>query len=128
MPRPVTIETSLERRPVPGLEDLYEITRLGDVYSRRLKRFVSRNSRPHAGDDLILEEGGRRRRLPINRLVADVFLDDDERELIVNEFLGVYQAAQGVFNRDEALERLAARHHVGAGVILSVIVRASEAG
>lgn len=128
MSGPVFIETSLERRPVPGLEDLYEITRRGDVYSRRLKRFVTRSDRPDAGDDVIIEEGGRRRRLPIARLVADVFLIAGEREAIVNEFLGLYQSAQGVFNRDAALERLAQRHHVGAGAILSVIVRASETG
>lgn len=126
MSSPTYIETSLERRPVPGLEDLYEITRRGDVYSRRLKRFVTRSDRPVAGDAVIIEEGGRRRRLPIATIVADVFLSDQEREMILNEFLDLYQAAPGVFDRDAAIERLAARHHVASGVILAVIVRASD--
>ena len=39
--------SSIERRPVPGYEDYYEITRRGDVYSKRLGRFIKQRERLH---------------------------------------------------------------------------------
>ena len=40
-----------ERRPLPGFEEHYEITRKGDVYSKRHRRFIkpklSVNQRPY---------------------------------------------------------------------------------
>ena len=39
--------SSIERRPVPGYEDYYEITRLGDAYSKRLRRFIKQRERLH---------------------------------------------------------------------------------
>ena len=40
MPDQSRFQSGLQRRPVPEFEDLYEITRRGDVYSKRLGRFI----------------------------------------------------------------------------------------
>jgi hypothetical protein len=62
-----------ERRPIPGFEELYEITRKGDVYSKRLGRFVKHKlnieQQPYVGFTI----NGEKHVLSIRKTVAAAF-------------------------------------------------------
>jgi hypothetical protein len=62
-----------ERRPIPGFEELYEITRRGDVFSKRLGRFVKHKlnieQQPYVGFTI----KGEKHVLSIRKTVAAAF-------------------------------------------------------
>jgi hypothetical protein len=67
-----------ERRPIPGFEGHYEISRKGDVYSMRLGRFVKRKlnleQQPYIGFTI----NGEKHILSIRKTVAAAFADSPE--------------------------------------------------
>jgi hypothetical protein len=69
-----------ERRPIPGFEGLYEITRRGDVYSLRLGRFIRHKlnfeQQPYVGFTI----NGEKHVLPIRQTAVAAFGDPDRQE------------------------------------------------
>jgi hypothetical protein len=70
----------VERRPLTGLEDRYEITRTGHVWSLQLRRFIKHKYDPLSGRTYIsVTVAGKRESRSVWRAVADSWLTADER-------------------------------------------------
>lgn len=71
----ITSTLNQDRRPIPGFEELYEITRSGDVYSKRLGRFVKHKlnfeQQPYIGFTI----NGEKHVLSIRKTVVAAFAD-----------------------------------------------------
>lgn len=91
-----------DAKPIVGLEDLFMVTRNGDLYSQRTNRVVSQN--PTDGKYLhhITKIGGREgvnRAIKTSREVAKAFVPNPDNKPIVNHLNGVK-----IDNRDTNLE------------------------
>lgn len=88
MPKPPRI-LDRPRRPIPGYEDFYEITRRGHVYSKRHRRII-KNPMNKAydldGKEIIqFDIGGQTIQLSLHKTIAAAWIDDNERRQILDD-------------------------------------------
>ncbi len=118
--------SSIERRPVPGYEDLYEITRRGDVYSKRLGRFIKQRERLHHKLFIEFQIRKKRHKLFVAQAVADAYLSPADRQQIVAEVPGLRNLSEAEIESHPVVEKAALEHNVTAVAVLVVMLRAAE--
>lgn len=82
----ITASEDEQREPLKGFESHYEITRNGDVYSKRLKRFIKHKFMP-CGDDystwIEFQLAGVSHNIGVGKAVADTYLSESDRKNII---------------------------------------------
>jgi hypothetical protein len=110
MPRPPRI-ADRERRPFPGYEDYYEITRRGHLFSKRLRRFIKPAlsiAYSSEGKEIIqFQVNGRTVKQGIHKAVADAWLTPADRRAIYLEF----EETKRLSNDEDAALRAVAEKH-----------------
>ncbi len=128
MSDPLFAESSLQRRPIPGFEEYYEITRRGDVYSRRLHRFIKQSEQFVDGRSVIeFQIDNTNYRLPIAHAVAAAFLTADDEQEIISAVPELHQLSPRDLKRHAAVPEMSERHNVAPAAILAVLREAQRA-
>lgn len=82
----ITASEDEQREPLKGFESHYEITRNGDVYSKRLKRFIKHKFMPY-GDDystwIEFQLAGESHNIGVGKAVADTYFSESDRKNII---------------------------------------------
>ena len=118
--------SGIERRPVPGYEDYYEITRRGDVYSRRLGKFIKQRERLHHKLFIEFQIKKRKHRLFVAEAVADAYLTPADRRAIVEAVPELRRLSEAEIESHPAVHEAALEHNVTGVAILVVLLRAAE--
>ena len=92
-----------ERRPVPGLESMYEVTRTGRVWSAQKKDFMV------DGYEVILTIGGKHLYAKTSYLAALAWLTKEERDEIRSELA---RTPRDLPKDDKGLEAVAAKYRI----------------
>lgn len=83
----ITSSTDAERMPLKGFDHLYEITRNGDIFSKRLLRFIKHKFISY-GDDystyIEFQVNGESHKIGIGKAVADSYLSEENLKSIVS--------------------------------------------
>ena len=120
-------QSGLQRRPVPEFEDLYEITRRGDVYSRRLGRFIKQGEFTDGCGVIEFQVDKRKYQLPVATAVAEVFLTDDDKQDIIAAVPNLDELPDDDICAHPVIEAMAEQHNVIPEAIVSVLLRARRA-
>ncbi len=118
--------SSVERRPVPGYEDYYEITRRGDVYSKRLQRFIKQRERLHHKLFIEFQIGKKRHKLFVAQAVADAYLSPADRQDILAEVPDLRSLTEAEIESHPVVDKAALENNVTAVAVLVVMLRAAE--
>lgn len=118
--------SSIERRPVPGYEDVYEITRRGDVYSKRLGRFIKQRERLHHKLFIEFQIRKKKHKLFVAQAVADAYLSPADQQQIVAEVPGLRSLSEAEIETHPVVGKAALEHNVTAVAVLVVMLRAAE--
>ncbi len=127
MPDQSRFQSGLQRRPVPEFEDLYEITRRGDVYSKRLGRFIKQTEFADGCGVIEFQVDQRTYRLPVATAVAEVFLTDDDKQEIIDAVPDLDELQDDEISAHPVVEARADQHNVIPEAIVSVLLRARRA-
>ncbi len=122
-----SFESGLQRKPVPEFEDLYEITRRGDVYSKRLRRFIKQNEFADGCGVIEFQVDQRTYRLPVATAVAEVFLTDGDQREIIDAVRDLDELQDDEICAHPVVEAMADQHNVIPEAIVSVLLRARRA-
>ena len=125
--RAIVEDSTLQRKPIPGFEGFYEVTRRGDVYSKRLHRFIRQQERLEHNAAIEFTINGKRHRLPLAPTVADAFLSPAERMQLVSDMPNLHKLTPEQLQRDAAVDSLAERYNVAREAVLAVLRRARAA-
>ncbi len=117
----VSDATSIQRRPIPGFEGYYDITRRGDVYSRRLRRFIRQRERLERDAAIAFTIRGRRHRLPLAPTVAEAFLRPQDREAILTDFPDLAELSAEELDQHPTVEALADHFNLERAAIIAVV-------
>ena len=120
-------QSGLQRRPVPEFEDLYEITRRGDVYSKRLGRFIKQTEFGDGCGVIEFQVDKRSYRLPVATAVAQIFLTDDDKQEIIAAVPDIDELQDDDVCAHPVVETMADQHNVIPEAIVSVLLRARRA-
>lgn len=75
-----------ERRPLKSFESYYEITRQGDIFSKRLKRFIKHKVTPHSDFTYIaFKISGITHTFGVGEAIAKTWLSDTDIENIIKK-------------------------------------------
>ena len=118
--------SSIERRPVPGYEDYYEITRRGDVYSKRLGRFIKQRERLHRTLFVEFQIKKKKHRLFVAEAVADAYLSPADRQEIISAVPDLRRLTEAEIENHPAVEAATLEHNVTPVAVLVVLLRAAE--
>ncbi|SDA09621.1 hypothetical protein SAMN05216315_10167 [Nitrosospira sp. Nsp18] len=74
-----------ERRPLKNFESNYEITRGGEIFSKRLKRFIKHRVSPHSEYSTYIrfELAGETKTLGVGKAIAETWLSDTDINNII---------------------------------------------
>ena len=118
--------SSLQRRPIPGFEDLYEITRRGDVYSKRLRRFIKQQERLDGRFFIEFQIDKTVHHLPLSETIAEAYLNPDDRQEIISLVPQLDQLSSEAIAAHPSVRMLSRQYNVAPGAILSVLLRAKQ--
>ena len=118
--------SSLQRKPVPGFEDLYEITRRGDVYSKRLRRFIKQQERLDGRFYIEFQIDNKVHHLPLSETIAQAYLSPDDQQEITSSVPRLDQLSPEAITAHPSVRMLSQRYNVAPGAILSVLLRARQ--
>ena len=118
--------SSLQRRPIPGFEDLYEITRRGDVYSKRLRRFIKQQERLDGSFFIEFQIDNMVHHLPLSETIAQAYLSPDDQQEIISSVPQLDQLSPQAITAHLSVRMLSQRYNVAPGAILSVLLRARQ--
>ncbi len=118
--------SSLQRRPIPGFEDLYEITRRGDVYSKRLRRFIKQQERLDGRFFIEFQIDNKVHHLPLSETIAQAYLSPDDQQEITSSVPQLDQLSPEAITAHLSVRMLSQRYNVAPGAILSVLLRAKQ--
>ncbi len=118
--------SSIERRPVPGYEDYYEITRNGDAYSKRLRRFIKQRERLHRKLFIDFQIKKKKHKLFVAQAVADAYLTPADRQEILDEVPDLLRLTEAEIESHPAVKKAALEHNVTPVAVLVVLLRAAE--
>ncbi len=116
-------EGGLQRRPIPGYEAFYEITRRGDVYSRRLRRFIRQKEWVDGCSHIDVQINKRKHRVPVAAAIAEAFLTPDQMQDVIAAVPDLDGLTPRELVRHPTVEELSDQHNVALEAILSVILR-----
>ncbi len=118
--------SSLQRRPIPGFEDLYEITRRGDVYSKRLRRFIKQQERLDGRFFIEFQIDNMVHHLPLSETIAQAYLSPDDQQEIIASVPQLDQLSPEAITAHFCVRMLSQRYNVAPGAILSVLLGAKQ--
>ena len=119
-------DSSLQRRPIQGFEDLYEITRRGDVYSKRLRRFIKQQERLDGRFFIEFQIDNMVHHLPLSETIAQAYLSPDDQQEIISSVPQLDQLSPQAITAHLSVRMLWQRYNVAPGAILSVLLRARQ--
>ncbi|MCH6550690.1 MAG: hypothetical protein IH804_01585 [Planctomycetes bacterium] len=120
-------EGGLQRRPIPGFEAFYDITRRGDVYSRRLRRFIRQKEWVDGCSHIDVQINKRQHRLLVAAAIAEAFLTPDQMQDVISAVPDLDGLTPKELVRHPTVEELSDRYNVALEAILSVILRERQA-
>ncbi len=123
---PQADDSSLQRRPIQGFEDLYEITRRGDVYSKRLRRFIKQQERLDGRFFIEFQIDNKVHHLPLSETIAKAYLSPDDQQEIISSVPQLDQLSPEAITAHLSVRMLSQRYNVAPGAILSVLLRARQ--
>lgn len=71
-------------RPIPGYEDIYDISSMGSVYSRKFRKTMALNLERKGYVSVELWKEGKNKRCKVHRLVAITFIPNPDNKRTVN--------------------------------------------
>jgi hypothetical protein len=117
----VSDANSVQRRAIPGFEGYYDITRRGDVYSRRLRRFIRQRERLEHDAAIAFTIRGKRHRLPLAPTVAEAYLSPQDREAILTDFPDLAALSAEELDQHPTVEALADHFNLDRAAIIAVV-------
>ena len=111
-----------ERRPLKNFELYYEITRNGEIFSKRLNRFIKHRVSPYSEDStyIQIQVCGTAKKLNIGKAIAETWLSDID----INDILGkVPEEINSIEAAKQAglFQAIAKTYHVSPGAAYYVL-------
>ncbi len=115
-----------ERRPLVGHEENYEITRIGDVFSKRLGRFIKHKFYDF-GDEfstyIEFTVKGVKTKIGVGRAVADSYLSKTDVQAIVEQ-IPPEMNSMLLLKKSDLTDRLSKEYSLTGRAIFTVLVDA----
>ncbi len=110
-----------QRRPIPGFEDFYEVTRRGDVYSRRLRRFIRQREWTDGCSHIDVQIKKETFRMPVAAAIAEAFLTPEQKHDIIASVPDLGDLSLDELMGHPVLSALSDEHNVAPEAVLSVL-------
>ncbi len=110
-----------QRRPIPGFEDFYEVTRRGDVYSRRLRRFIRQREWTDGCSHIDVQIKKETFRVPVAAAIAEAFLTPEQKHDIIASVPDLGDLSLDELMGHPVLSALSDEHNVAPEAVLSVL-------